>query len=67
MKRQLSITVRGREHEWNFHFDGDPKHLEEWRADGLQVDEIYNSIPEWLPSWLMRPWCVIQDIFNFRG
>jgi len=67
MKRQLSITVRGKEHEWNFHFDGDPKYLAEWREDGLEVNEIYNSIPEWLPSILMRPWCFIQDVYNFRN
>lgn len=39
MKRQLSITVRGKQHEWTFHFDGNPKHLAEWREDGLIVNE----------------------------
>ncbi len=67
MKRHLSITVRGNQRQWSFKFDGDPKYLAEWREDGLEVDEVYNSIPEWLPSWLMRPWCAIQDVFHFRN
>jgi len=67
MKRQLCVTVRGKHHEWSFHFEGDPKHLEEWRGDDLIVDEVYNSIPAWLPSWLMRPWCFVQDVFKFRN
>lgn len=67
MKQLLAITVRGKQHTWTFHFDGDPKYLQEWRDDGLEVDELYNTIPEWLPGWAIRPWCFIQDCFCFRN
>jgi hypothetical protein len=67
MKRQLCITVRGKQHRWNFHFEGDEKHLQEWRDDGLEVYVVYNSIPLWLPSWAMKLWCFVQDVFNFRN
>lgn len=68
MKQRLSITVRGKQHEWTFHFDGDPKYLAEWREDGLIIDEVVNSIPDWIAGTvLMRPWIFFQDIFNFRN
>lgn len=67
MKRRMAITVRGNQHIWSFKFEGDPKHLEEWRADGLEVYEVYNTIPAWLPSWLLRPWCFIQDCFYLKN
>jgi len=67
MKRQLAITVRGHLCEWTFHFDGDPKYLQEWREDGLEVFEVYNSIPMWLPPSLIGAWCFVQDCFNFRN
>lgn len=67
MKHLMSVTVRGKAHTWSFHFDGDPKYLQEWRDDGLEVYEIYNSFPEWLPSPLIRSWCFVQDVFNFRN
>jgi hypothetical protein len=67
MKQRLSITIRGKQHEWNFDFEGDPRHLAEWREDGLVVDEIYATIPVWMPSWLMRPWIFMQDIYYFRN
>lgn len=67
MTQRLAITVRGKAHSWTFHFDGDPKHCQEWRDDGLEIDEVYNSIPMWLPSWAYRPWCFIQDCFYLRN
>lgn len=67
MKRKMSITVRGKGHTWSFEFDGDPKYLEEWRADGLEVDELIYSIPEWLPVPLFRVWCFLQDCFYLRN
>lgn len=65
MKR-LSIIVKGHKHEWSFTFTGDPSHLDDWRNDGLEVYEVINEIPEWLPSPLIRLWIFIQDIINFK-
>ena len=65
--RKLQITVRGREKRWGFMFDGDTRHLADWRADGLEIDEIINTIPEWVVDiGMLKPWCFMQDIlFGF--
>lgn len=64
----LSITVRGAQKTWSFSFYGDPKHIEEWRDDGLDVVEICNTVTEWVNDLgLVRPWCFVQDILNFRS
>ncbi len=48
MKNKYSITVRGRWHEWAFPVRATPEHAEEWRQDGLIVDEILHEIPQWI-------------------
>lgn len=64
----MQVTLRGREKTWGFDFYGDPKYLAEWRADGLEVHEISNVIPVWVADLgLTRPWCFLQDIFNFKN
>jgi hypothetical protein len=65
-KKQLSIHVRGNSKEWSFTFLGDPRCLAEWRADGLEIDEVLNTIPTWVPASMIRPWCIVQDIVNFK-
>ena len=61
--KKLSIEVRGKERRWSFVFDGDPRYLEEWRADGLEVSEVMNIIPEWVMDVrLLRPWVFSQDV-----
>ena len=67
MKQKLSITVRGKHKTWNFKFDGDPKYLDEWRADGLEVDALVYSIPEWVPGRFLNVWCFLQDCFYLRN
>lgn len=68
MKRTMSITVRGNRKRWCFDFSGDPKYLEEWRADGLDIVVIENTIPVWVVTLgLVRPWCWLQDVFNFKN
>lgn len=59
--KKLSIEIPGREHSWSFVFEGDARYLDDWRSDGLQVDEVLNLIPAWLPCWLIRPWCWAQS------
>jgi hypothetical protein len=66
MNKLLSIEVKGREHRWSFDFYGNPKYLDEWREDGLEVNEIENTVPEWVPGWAVKPWCFFQDLFNFK-
>jgi hypothetical protein len=67
-KKLMIANVRGKQSTWGFSFYGDPKHIEEWRADGLDVIEIANVIPEWIAELgLTRAWCFAQDVFNFRS
>lgn len=64
----MFINVRGRKHEWSIKFYGDPAHLEEWRADGLEVNVIENTIPMLVADLgLVRPWVFLQDLLGFRN
>ena len=66
MKQQFSITVRGKRATYAFTFTGDPAHLEGWRADGLEVDQIVNTVPLWAQRLgLTRPWCFVQDVWQW--
>lgn len=67
MKQALSIEVRGKSGKsYGFNFQGDPRYIEEWRADGLDVVEICNTIPRWAAELgLSRPWFAIQDAWKF--
>lgn len=63
MKRSMALIVRGREKEWGFTFQGDPRHLEDWRADGLDVSLCHNEVPAWAVKFgLLRPWVAAQDL-----
>lgn len=69
-KKLLTIKVRGKEREWSFTFNGDPKYIDAWRADGLQVSELVNTIPLWVANLGPRAiqlWCIAQDVFNFKN
>ena len=67
-KKLMSVTVRGYRKTWSFNFYGDPKHLNEWRTDGLEIGEIENVIPVWIVTLgLTRMWCFFQDVFNFKN
>lgn len=64
-----SVEVRGREHVWLFDAYATPENAQEWRDDGLIVNEIVNRIPKWyvdlgLP---VRAWCFVQDVLHFKN
>lgn len=66
MAEQVLLTVRGRSGaSYSFVFEGDHAHLDEWRADGLDVAEVANVIPLWVAelglAWL---WCRAQDLWR---
>lgn len=67
MKQNIEVTVRGKSGaEYGFIFKGDTKYLDEWRADGLEVHEVYNVIPLWVQqAGLTRVWCRVQDLWRF--
>jgi hypothetical protein len=67
MKKLLSIKVNGNNRRWAFTFYGDPAYLEQWRADGLEIDIVENTIPKWINDLnLTRPWIFLQDIWNLK-
>jgi len=67
LKKLLSVEVKGADKTWSFSFYGDPKHIDVWRDDGLEISEIINVIPEWvIDLGLIRPWIFFQDLFNFK-
>ena len=62
-KKILEVQVCGKNCKWGFQFTGDTKYLPEWRADGLEINEIVNIIPEWVVDvGLTRLWCLVQDV-----
>ena len=64
----MSVEVRGKSKTWCFNFYGDTRHLDEWRLDGLEVHVVENSIPAWVVGiGMTKPWCFLQDIFNFKN
>lgn len=64
----MGINVRGKHKSWGFHFYADPQYLEEWRADGLDINLLENVIPAWVVDWgLLRPWCFVQDCLNLKN
>lgn len=66
MKETLSIQVTGKSGKrYCFTFKGDPKYIEEWAADGLDVVPICNTIPRWAAELgLARPWFAVQDAWK---
>lgn len=66
-RKLMTLEVRGKDHRWCFDVYADPQYLAEWQADGVQIFLVENTIPAWMPAWALRPWCVLQDLFNFKN
>ena len=68
MKKLYSITLIGRNHVWCFDIDAEPHCVDEWREDGLDIDEVINRIPKWYvdAGFPVVVWCFFQDIFNLK-
>ena len=67
-RKLMFITVRGDRSHWGFPFYGDPQHVAEWRADGLDVILVENTVPMLIAELgLTGPWCFAQDLFGFRN
>jgi len=68
MKKLYAVEVRGKTTEWSFSFWGDPEFVKDWEADGLKINEIVNTIPDWVATiGLTNLWCFFQDIFNLKN
>lgn len=67
MKKLHSLVVKGKHETWSFGVFVDPKYLDQWREDGLEIDEIINTVPEYIVDLgLMRFWFFLQDLWNFK-
>jgi hypothetical protein len=63
MTRLYSITIQGTRRTWNHLVWAKPEHAEEWRQDGIEVDEVLYIVPDLVQSMgLTRPWCWLQKI-----
>ena len=65
MKKRYSLMVRGKRKEWAFTVHADPIYVEEWREDGLHIDELQNDIPQWVADLgLTSLWIWAEDLLR---
>lgn len=63
-----TIEVRGERKTWVVNWHASQEQIDAMREDGITVDTIHNIIPGWIADLgLGRPWCFLQDIWNFRN
>jgi len=56
-------TVRGRRHEWLVTVD--EASVADMRADGVDVQEVFNTIPLLVvDAGMTRAWVFVQDLWN---
>ena len=56
MTRLYSITIQGDQRTWNHLVWANPEHADEWRQDGIEVDEVLYIVPDLVQSMgLTRP------------
>lgn len=61
-KKLYGVIVRGKEHTWEFETWVDEKYVQEWKDDGIEIDHICNTIPDWIVNiGLARIWVWLQD------
>ena len=63
---RVTVVVRGHRCAWGLPAYIDRATFDEWRADGLDVTEVVNVIPAWVPSGLVSGWCALQDLWTLR-
>jgi hypothetical protein len=68
MRQKCFISIRGREHEWTFDVEVDPKHLPEIQADGIEIHQIEYTVPtSVMTSGLAPLWMFLYDCFHLRN
>lgn len=62
MKEYYGIIVNGNNKKWGFDLYIDPKYVNDWIEDGIEIYKIENTIPEIINNMgLTRLWCWLQD------
>lgn len=68
MKKAVTLDIRGKQHRWSVDAVMSQRQIDDMRADGVDVGELINTVPEWaVDMGLLRPWCFVQDVWNFRN
>ena len=68
MKQRVELAVRGKTSEWAVHCDMSRGQIDAMVADGVDIGILHKSVPMWAADLgLLRPWCFMQDCFNFRN
>jgi hypothetical protein len=68
MKHLVIVEVRGKTHEWGVTTRANDSQIADWRADGLSVIVVENTVPAWAFDFgLGRIWVVVQDIYMLRN
>lgn len=60
---KYAVEVKGRTGDWLAFVPESA--VADMKADGIDVMEVHNIIPGWLPWWAFRPWCAMQDLWNW--
>lgn len=59
--RWMTLCVRGKTTEYCFEVWADEKFLEEWRGQGLDINPITGTVPQWVQKiGLTRIWLRLQ-------
>ena len=67
----MSVVVRGRDKTYSFLTYQDPKYLPEYLAQGLDVQLVENTVPDYKfitqSRIFLRAWCFAQDVWNLKN
>lgn len=62
------IHMQGDTSLWGVQSDMTQEQIDAMRDDGIDVGIVGNVVPEWIVNvGLMRPYCFIQDCWNFKN
>jgi hypothetical protein len=68
VKKAVCLEIRGKHHLWSIDTAMSQRQIDDMRADGVEVGELIYTIPAWaVEMGLLRPWCFVQDVWNFRN
>ena len=68
MKQRVELVMRGNSSEWAVSCDMSSAQIDAMVADGIEIGIVHHSVPMWaVDIGLLRPWCFVQDVFNFRN
>lgn len=51
--------------KWSVPIKVSAEQVEAMRRDGYLIEEICNVVPDWVPSFLVKPWIKVQDAWNW--